>query len=303
MIQEKKREKSTRTSVERLQPAEHRIISPHSRTPPPSPKLTTLFYNLFFLLDPLLTLPLSSLHLGTSPPVLPSEVSSALRKSSDTSDPARGIPYSVKKRVHKANERILLALFTPLLTHGYHPLAMKKANAIVLDKPSKPDYRIPASFCIIVLLETVSKILERLSALRLAAAARSLGLLHPNHSESLAGLGCFDAVATLTHEVRLLQAASFKVSTLFLDVKGGCDNVCPHKLASALTKGGVSAYLVAWIKSFLSKRECQLIFQGPPKVFSPVAVGTPQGTRISPLLFVLYIASLYPTIPQALAIS
>ena len=57
---------------------------------------------------------------------------------------------------------------------------MKKANGIVLDKLGKPDYSTPASFRIIVLLETVSKILERLSALRLASAARSLGLIHPN---------------------------------------------------------------------------------------------------------------------------
>jgi len=110
-------------------------------------------------------------------------------------------------------------------------------------------------------------------------------------------------VATLTHEVRLLQAASFKVSTLFLDVKGGFHNVCTNKLATILTRGGVSAYLVAWIKSFLCKCQCRLIFQGTPKVFCPFAVGTPQGSPISPLLFVLYIASLHPTIPQGLAIS
>jgi len=53
---------------------------------------------------------------------------------------------------------------------------MKKANGFVLDKPGKRDYRTPSSLRIIVLLETVSQILERLSALRLASAARSLGL-------------------------------------------------------------------------------------------------------------------------------
>jgi len=131
---------------------------------------------------------------------------------------------------------------------------MKKANGIVLDKPGKPDYRTPASFRIIVLHETVSKILERLSAFRLAVAAGSLGLLHPNQCRSLAALGYFNPVATLTHELRLLQAASFKVSTLFLDVKGGFDNVCANRLASILAKEEVSAYLVAWIKSFLSGR-------------------------------------------------
>ena len=180
---------------------------------------------------------------------------------------------------------------------------MKKASGIVLDKPDKPDYRTPASFRIIVLLETVSKILERLSALHLASAASSLGLFHTNQCRSLAALGCFDAVATLTYEVRLLQAASFKVSTAFLDVKGGLDNVCANKLANILTRGDVSTYLVAWIKSFLSKCQCQLIFQGAPKAFCPVAVGTPHGCPISPLLFVLYIASLDPSFPQGLTIS
>jgi len=92
------------------------------------------------------------------------------------------------------------------------------------------------------------------------------------------------------------------VSTLFLDVKGGFDNVCANKVASILTKEGVSASLVAWIKSFLSKGQCRLIFQGAPEIFCPVAVGTPQGSPISPLLFVLYIASLHPTITQGLAV-
>ena len=231
-------------------------------------------------------------------------MSFALQKSSNTSAPGpSGIPYSIWKRVQKANKRILPSLFTPLLTHGYHPLAMKKANGIVLDKPGKRDYHTPASFRIIVLLEPVSKILERLSALRLAAAFCSLVLQHPNHCGSLAGLGCFDAVATLTNEVRLLHAASFNVSTLFLDVTAGFDIICAHQLASILAKGGVSNYLVARIKSFLSSRQCRLIFQGAPKVFCPVAVGTPQGSLISPLLFVLNIGSLHPSIPQGLAIS
>jgi len=165
------------------------------------------------------------------------------------------------------NDSLLPLLLTPLLAHGHHPPSLQKANGIVLAKPGKPDYRTPASFRIIVLLETVSKILERLVALRLASSARTLGLLHPNQCGSLAGPSCFDAAATLTYEVRLLQAASLQVSTLFLDVKGGFDNVCANKLASILRRGGVPAYLVAWIKSFLSQRKCCLIIQGSPRTF------------------------------------
>jgi hypothetical protein len=180
---------------------------------------------------------------------------------------------------------------------------MKKANGIVLSKPGKPDYRSPASFRIIVLLETVSKILERIVATRLAAQARSSGLLHPHQCGSLSGLGCFDAITTLTHEVRLLQAAKLKVTTLFLDIKGGFDNVNSNRLAHILKKGSTPPYIIAWVKSFLSNRQCRLVFQGAPGIFAPVEVGTPQGSPISPLLFVIYVAGLHPAISRGLSLS
>ena len=47
------------------------------------------------------------------------------------------------------------------------------------------------------------------------------------------------------------------------------------------------------IRFFLSRRACCLKFQCSPGDFRPVSVSTPQGSRISPLLFVLYVAPLH----------
>jgi len=57
---------------------------------------------------------------------------------------------------------------------------MKGSNRIVLDKPGKPSYECPASFRIIVLIHTVTNILERIIASLLLLAARSKGMLNPN---------------------------------------------------------------------------------------------------------------------------
>ena len=148
-------------------------------------------------------------HLHRHPSALPlakEEIASALAKSSPSSTPGPdGVPYSVWKKVNTMNPSLLLDRLAPLVAFGDHPTTLIHTNGVVLDKPGKPSYDTPASLCIIVLLKTVSKILERILTVRLTSLARQAGLLHPNQCGSLPGLSTSDAVATLIHEVRTLQ--------------------------------------------------------------------------------------------------
>ena len=227
----------------------------------------------------------------------PSQVFHHLRTRPD------GVPYSVWKRVNTTNPSLLLDLLAPLVAFGYHPTTLKHANGVVLDKPGKPSYDTPASCRIIVLLKTISKILERILTFRLTSLARQAGLLHPNQCGSLPGLSTSDAVATLTHEVKTLQRPILKVSTLFLDIKAGFDNVNATKLRALLLSKNIPSYMVDWVSSFLTGRKCTLVFQGAPGISAPVSVGTAQGTPLSPLLFLIYVAPLHFCIPTGIMVS
>ena len=232
------------------------------------------------------------------------EVSRALASSSPTSAPGPDMtPNSVWKRVHRVAPNLIHDLLAPFVTYGSHPLTLKRADGIVLDKPEKSSYNSPSSFRVIVLLQTFSKILERIMNSRLSSVACATGLLNQHQCGSLAGRSASDAVTTLTHEVKTLQMAGRKVSTLFLDIQGGFDTVNPSTLFGILRAKGVNPYVVSWTKSFLSGRSCRLLYQGSPTVFAPVSVGTPQGSPVSPLLFVIYVSHLHCEIPHGLSLS
>lgn len=79
------------------------------------------------------------------------------------------IPYWVWKAIHREQPILLPSLLGLLVERGYHPRCLRAAEGVVLDKPGKASYDIPASYRVIVLLETLSKILERLLANRLSA--------------------------------------------------------------------------------------------------------------------------------------
>jgi len=239
----------------------------------------------------------------SAPPLTTEEIAATLSKCSPTSAPGPdGIPYYTWKQVNKINPLILLGILALLVLLGYRPASLKSSNGVVLDKPGKPSYESPSSFRIIVLIRTISTVLERIIAARLLAAARLKGLLHSNQCGSLPGLSTYDACLTLTNDVKTLQRRRLKVSSLFLDIKAGFDNVDNTTLACILREGRIPPYLVSWVSSFLGERICTLIFQGAPGTPSPVNVGAPQGSPISPLLFLLYVSPLHFGIPRGLII-
>jgi len=77
-----------------------------------------------------------------------------------------------------------------------------------LDTPGTVSYDFPASFRIIVLRKTLSKILERLMIVRLSAIAPSKIMLPPKQCGSLPALSASDTCLSLAHDVRTLQGSN-----------------------------------------------------------------------------------------------
>ena len=140
-------------------------------------------------------------------------------------------------------------------------------------------------------------------ASRLSPLACLTRLLNHNQCGSIPGLCKFNPCPALTHEIYIHQHLHLKSLTLFLDINGGFDNISSTVLTSLLRRKGIPHYFVSWVRFFLADRQYCLIFQGSPNIFLPIQVGTPQGSPVSPLLFVIHVLVLHIPIPRGIMFS
>ena len=190
---------------------------------------------------------------------------------------------------------ILNKAYKALFTKGYHPMAWRSSIGIVLPKNGDRDTSDPKSYRIISLLNSLGKVLEKLYATRLSYLANTTGLLHSSQLGGRKQRSTIDAALLLVQYVeeqrmsRKVQSSTI-TSTIFLDIKGGFDHVSKEKLIRVLERLHLPKTLVSWVSSFLSDRSTQLAF-GDQMQQQPtdLSIGIPQGSPVSPILFLLYI--------------
>jgi len=75
--------------------------------------------------------------------------------------------------------------------------------------------------------------------------------------------------------------------------------VAKNQLLAILKKLRLPLNLISWVSSFLVDRTLRLAFDGQIEDFSPIDTRIPQGSPISPILFLIYIRDLFPTLASS----
>lgn len=82
------------------------------------------------------------------------------------------------------------------------------------------------------------------------------------------------------------------VSMLSLDISRAFDHVSHKCLLFILRSKGIPEWMVKTIKSLLTQRGTKIIFPGHHGEFVETSTGIPQGSPLSPILFLFYISEL-----------
>jgi ribonuclease HI len=184
-------------------------------------------------------------------------------------------------------------LFERCLTIGHHPKPFREAEVVMITKPGRRDLTEPRAWRPISLLSCLGKGLERLIARRLAWAAVHYSVLHPQQAGALPKRSATDLVTALVHDIEEAFARK-KVATLVtMDVQGAFDTVMRNRLVLRLREQGWPNHLARWAGSFMGGRSARVRYQDTVTASSPLHCGLPQGSPVSPILFLLYTEPIY----------
>src|SRR5436305_1416860 len=77
-------------------------------------------------------------------------------------------------------------------------------------------------------------------------------------------------------------------SAVLMDVSGAFNNVQHVRLAHNMRKRKIPEEITRWVLSFLSNRTTRMRFNGVTTDLMPTPTGIPQGSPLSPILYILY---------------
>lgn len=167
----------------------------------------------------------------------------------------------------------------------------------MLPKPYKNPQEVE-SYRPITLLSCLSKLLEQIIKHRLILFAETHHLFPKNQAGFRKGRCTTDNLLHLTEDVSTNLYHSRKTALVVFDIKQAFDSVWHHSLWFKLKKMGILDYLWQWCKAFLSGRKSLIDLNSFTSETFELHRGTPQGSPLSPLLYILYTSDSLTLIPN-----
>ena len=199
-----------------------------------------------------------------------------------------GVPGKFLSLISTPISFSLCKLFNAMFEHGHFPSNFKLAHVTSIwkqkgVKSSKHFYR-PIS-----LLPTLSKCVESIIHNRLLSHFTENNIISDKQAAYMRGDSTTNQLLYLVHQIRSAWHRGEVVQAAALDVHAAFDKVWHSGLLAKLDQIGVTGNCHNLLRSYLSDRRQIVVVDGVKSDVCQIKAGIPQGSRLGPLLFILYI--------------
>ena len=161
---------------------------------------------------------------------------------------------------------------------------------IVIPKPNKSSYNHPKAFRPIILLNTLSKLIEKVIAERLQFIVTSNNFIHPSQLGGLKFKSTADASIALTHIIQSGWARGRATSSLAFDISQFFPSLNHRLLVLILEKARLDSKVMAFFANYLIQRSTKYLWNNLSSPLLEVNVGVSQGSVLLPILSTLYLS-------------
>ena len=156
----------------------------------------------------------------------------------------------------------------------------------------------PASYRPISLSGCASKILERMVTVRIRTYLENNDLLNTHQNGFRPGRSTTDSLIYLLDSVQRGFHQKNITVALFLDLKSAFDKVHHKALLIKLHNIGFRGRLTTYVKNFISNRHFFVRCGNICSAETPQQHGIPQGSPLSPILFLIFINEVFSNIHE-----
>ena len=162
---------------------------------------------------------------------------------------------------------------------------------IIIPKPNKTLYDQPKAFHLIVLLNTLGKLIEKVVADRLQFMVTYNDFTHLSQLGSLKFKSTTDAGIILTHIVWSGWAKGKSTSSLMFNISQFFPSLNHKLLVLILEKAGLDSRVTTFFANYLVKRSTSYMWNGFSSPMYDVNIGLGQESALSPIHSSLYLFS------------
>ena len=235
---------------------------------------------------------LPSNYLETEHKITKSDIETTINElSTKTAHGPDNISNKIIKNIKPSILNILYTLYNISWHKGYHSTNWKTPLTILFNKPDKPKSD-PNNYRPISLINSLSKILEKIIKVKLTNWAEDNNKINDEQAGFRANKSTLDKIFQLTQTTRHAKNMKIFSAAVFMDVEKAFDKVWHDGLILTLIKMGLPKIYIRYIKSFISQRYMYFKIQNIESPKIKLNFGVPQGSSLSPILFLLYVSDI-----------